>query len=1000
MGAAGGGGCGAAFGRGLQTWVTAGGHLGTPWSRGRWPGLLLPGMGFAAKHWILPGIFVFTGLLLCCRGEAAGPVRYSVLEESGVGTAVGNIAHDLGVNVRDLHGRKFRMNYESKTQYFEVNIRTGALLTKEIIDREALCGTIPSCVLNLEVLMDNPLEFHRLEVEIVDINDNAPLFATSETRFTITELTLPGAHFPLEGAFDPDVGTNALHAYHLSPSEFFTLEADISSSESKSLMLVLAKALDREQIREHHLTITAADGGAPKRSGTSEIIIHVQDVNDNPPVFDKAVYRLKVPENTPADSAFIKLNATDLDEGSNADIIYSFTNRALSGIPQLFSIDTESGEIRVRGLLDFEDSTLHELRVQAKDKGAPSMTAHCKVLVEIIDLNDNAPEIEVTSISSPVREDAQPGQVVALFRVTDKDSGVNGEVHCRISKGLPFRLETKYQNYYSLVIEDSLDREMFSECNITVFATDGGTPSLSTTKNIVVTIADVNDNPPAFSELAYVISIPENNMPGFQILQVTALDPDMGDNARVRYGLLENSIDDVPVLSLFSVHTETGVIFALQPFDFEKLQVLQFQAEARDYGSPSLSCKTNVTVFVQDQNDNPPTIFQMGSGNSASEDTVLVPRSASTGHMVTKIRAIDADSGHNAWLSYEFKESTITTSLRIGQKSGEISLRHPLGESYPERHELIIVVKDHGSPVLSTTTTLTLLLVEINSEVKSDLRLLHKNDNYLSNLNSHLIISIAFISSISIFCIILFTALHYIRGRNESGRTEKADFCPDGVGNWSLVQSQGQQYNLYLTTQSSECNLTIRKSRLMDPGSANGGVVGDLLQGYSSAEGNSTQAPFEPKHPNPDWRYSASLRAGVQSSVHMEESAVLRGVPGGLEQQWPTVSSATTEPEGGEVSPPVGAGVNSNSWTFKYGPANPKQPVPVIPPDFPDNFIIPGSPAIISIRQDQPSTQAEKGNFITFGKKEETKKKKKKKKGTKTTDKKEKGNSTTDNSDQ
>lgn len=98
------------------------------------------------------------------------------------------------------------------------------------------------------------------------------------------------------------------------------------------------------------------------------------------------------------------------------------------------------------------------------------------------------------------------------------------------------------------------------------------------------------------------------------------------------------------------------------------------------------------------------------------------------------------------------------------------------------------------------------------------------------------------------------------------------------------------------------------------------------------------------------------------------------------------------------MSPPVGAGVNSNSWTFKYGPGNSKQPGPGELP--PDKFIIPGSPAIISIRQDPPNSQTDKSDFITFGKKEETKKKKKKKKGNKAQEKKEKGNSTTDNSDQ
>ncbi|XP_069510299.1 protocadherin alpha-13-like isoform X6 [Ambystoma mexicanum] len=959
-------------------------------------------MGFAARHWILFRVCVVSALLFARRGEAAGPVRYSVLEESAAGTAVGNVARDLGVDVGDLYGRKFRMIYESEVQYFDVNVKTGALLTKEILDREALCGSAFPCVISLEALMDSPMALNRLEVEIVDINDNAPVFPASETRFTVAESTLPGAHFPLEGAFDPDVGTNALCTYQMTKNDFFILESAVSEYKSQSLELVLTKALDREQQGAHHLTITAADGGSPKRTGTTEIIIQVQDANDNPPAFEKSVFRVTVPENTPAGSVLLKLNATDPDEGVNGEIEYSFSKRALSGIERLFSIDPDDGEICVRGLLDFEASGLHELNVRAQDKGPLPMTAHCKVLVEVIDLNDNAPEIRVNSISSPIREDAQAGLVVAMFTVSDKDAGVNGEVGCHISPNLPFVIESRYQNYYSLVVKDMLDREVVSEYNITLFATDGGSPTQSSMKTIVLVVSDVNDNRPAFSELQNVISIPENSVPGSQILQVTALDPDTGDNARIRYSLLENSIDDVPVLSLFSVHTETGVIFALQPFDFEKLQVLQFQVEARDYGSPSLSGKANVTVFVQDQNDNPPTIFHISSGNSASEDTVLVPRSASTGHMVTKIRAIDADSGHNAWLSYEIKESTIATYFRIGQQSGEITLRRPLGESYPERLELIIVVKDHGSPLQSATTTLTVSMVELNPEVKSDKRHVEMEENKLTNLNSYLIISIAFMSSLFIFCIILLTALQYFNAKSNRGIPEKTDFCPDGGGNW--LHSQSQQYNVYLTARSSECDHEIQNATVYDQGSAQVEVTGrvavDLMQRYSMAEGSAMQTPIEPKHPNPDWRYSASLRAGVQSSVHMEESAVLRGVPGGLEQQWPTVSSATTEPEGGEVSPPVGAGVNSNSWTFKYGPANPKQPVPVIPPDFPDNFIIPGSPAIISIRQDQPSTQAEKGNFITFGKKEETKKKKKKKKGTKTTDKKEKGNSTTDNSDQ
>ncbi|XP_069055512.1 protocadherin alpha-2-like isoform X5 [Pleurodeles waltl] len=963
-------------------------------------------MGFAVRRWLLPWISVFAVVLLCCRGRAEGPIRYSVLEESEAGTEVGNVARDLGVDVRDLVGRKFRLNYKTKVQYFTVSMKSGALLTKEILDREALCGSIAVCVMNLEVVMDNPLEFHRLEVEIVDINDNAPNFPSTESNFAISESTVPGTHFPLKRASDPDVGPNSQCSYSLSPSHFFTLGTKLGKLKSASVELVLTNSVDREQQTVHELTLTAEDDGNPKKSGTQIIIVYVQDVNDNAPVFEKDVYSLNVLENIPLGNLLIKVNATDPDVGSNGEVVYSLSNPEFPDHERLFSIDADNGEIRIRGHLDFEDSHLYEINVQAQDNGSPSMARHCKVLLEIIDANDNAPEVEVTSFSSPVKEDAQPGLVIALFTVTDKDSGVNGEVRCQIPSVLPFTLESKYKNFYSLSVKEPLDREVASEYNVTVVATDGGSPSLSTLKTITVSVSDVNDNPPSFTELSYVTSVPENNVPGSHVLQVSALDPDTGDNARVRYSLIENSVDAASILGLFSIHPETGAISALQSFDYEKLQVVQFRVKAKDYGSPSLSGMSNVTVFIQDANDNPPTIFHTVSGTGNSANTLQVPQAANTGYVVTKIRAIDSDSGHNAWLNYEFKELTTGTPFRIGRYTGEISLRHPLGESYMERYELIVLVKDNGTPPLSATLTLTVSLLEKNPEVNSNYKHIKQDKNYPNNLNSYLIISIAFILGIFIVCIILFTVLHYLKVQNKKEMAEKLDFCHDEAGKFSY--SQSQQYNLYLTAQPTESGHETLRSNLSNQGwthlIVSGGMTRDLMQRYSITEGNASQTPNEqPKHPNPDWRYSASLRAGVQSSVHMEESAVLRGVPAGLEQQWPTVSSATTEPEGGgEVSPPVGAGVNSNSWTFKYGPGNPKQPAPVIPPDFPDNFIIPGSPAIISIRQDQPPSQtAEKGNFITFGKKEETKKKKKKKKGTtKTTDKKEKGNSTTDNSDQ
>ncbi|XP_069510298.1 protocadherin alpha-2-like isoform X5 [Ambystoma mexicanum] len=939
-------------------------------------------------------------ILLCLAGTAGGQVRYSVLEELGEGAQVGNVASDLGVDVGNLHSRRFRLSSDTPIQYFDINLESGIVFIKRKIDREQLCGKSASCVINLEAVMDNPLELYRVQVNVVDVNDNAPIFPVTERRISISESTAPGARFPLEGAVDPDVGTNSLRSYFLSTNDFFTIDTESAKDkEVKSVQMVLSKALDREQLSEVHLTLTAVDGGTPERSGTVQILIEVQDVNDNFPVFDKAVYRVTLVENAPVGTLVIQLNATDMDDGQNGNIYYSFTTLDSLHLKELFSINPENGEIRVRGQMDFEESNMYEIHVQAQDKGQLAMSGHCNVLVEIIDVNDNAPEIRVTSVSSPVMEDAKPGSAVALFTVTDRDSGVNGQVQCEVPASSPFQIESKFESYYSLVLKNSLDREAVSEYNLTILAKDGGFPPLSSVTSIVILVSDVNDNMPTFSESHYTATCRENNLPSSPIFQVSATDLDLQENGQVRYSLLGTIVGGISVSNLLSVHSETGNVFALQSFDYEKIQAIQFLVEAKDSGTHSLKSSTNVTLFIEDQNDNSPIILSPHL-DSEKFPANLVPRSSNVGHLVCKIRAVDADSGYNAWLSYALKEPSKTTLFRIGLHTGEIRTNRPFSDSDGDEHQLIFLVMDNGKPPLSTTATLVISLADSHQESISDQRHESKADAALTNLNVYLIISIASILSIFLLVVMFCVASRILKAKRSTEECGKPEVRQNVTGNWSY--STNQQYNLYSTVESLQNDL---KAEHLNAGmQVNGdndkrGYTAVLVQNLLGMD-HVMKVQREPKHPNPDWRYSASLRAGVQSSVHMEESAVLRGVPGGLEQQWPTVSSATTEPEGGEVSPPVGAGVNSNSWTFKYGPANPKQPVPVIPPDFPDNFIIPGSPAIISIRQDQPSTQAEKGNFITFGKKEETKKKKKKKKGTKTTDKKEKGNSTTDNSDQ
>ncbi|XP_034634890.1 protocadherin alpha-3-like isoform X7 [Trachemys scripta elegans] len=911
----------------------------------------------------------------------SGQVRYSVPEESKHGTFVGRLAQDLGLEVAELVFRMFRMVSNGRRDYFEVNLQNGVLFVNSRIDREELCGQSPLCAIDLEVIVDKPLRIFHVEVEIQDINDNAPVFSVNEQNLSIAEsLTLPGSRFPLEGASDADIGTNSLLTYKLSPSEHFIVE-EKTKEKSKSLMLVLKKPLDREEIPAHHLLLTAIDGGKPELTGTVQLVITVLDANDNAPVFNQSVYQIKLLENAPNGTLVIKLNATDMDEGINKNISYSFTNQISPNIRKVFRIEQNTGEIRIKGNIDFEDINLFEIQVEAKDKGNPPLVGHCKVLIDVLDVNDNAPELAVTSLSLPVPEDAPPGTVVALISVSDRDSGDNGKVTCSIPPNLPFRLVSTFKNYHSLVLAEAVDRERVSEYKILVTARDEGTPSLSASSSILVPIADVNDNAPAFPQPVYRVFVKENNPPGAHLFTVSASDPDLRENAFVSYSVVERSVGEQPLSSYISVHSESGHIYALQPFDYEELQVLQFQVSARDAGFPSLCGNVTVQLFVLDENDNAPAVSPAGSGRG-SPGPELVPLSAGAGHVVGKIRAVDADSGYNAWLRYEVQEPRAAGPFRVGVYSGEISTTRALEEADGPSQRLVILVKDHGEPALSATATVSLSLVESPQAVKWDSRQKGGSEGPLVDMNVSLMIAICSVSGLFVLVIVVYVGLRCHPGPEVMCGPGKATVvCSSEVGSWSY--SQRQSRNLCVGEGTTKNDLMV-----FSPNFPN------------SAENKEKETPNlcgTPKQPNPDWHYSASLRAGIQSAVHMEEAGILRGGPGGPEQLWPTVSSATPEPEAGEVSPPVGAGVNSNSWTFKYGPGNPKQ---AGPGELPDKFIIPGSPAIISIRQEPPNSQIDKSDFITFGKKEETKKKKKKKKGNKTQEKKEKGNSTTDNSDQ
>ncbi|XP_040429033.1 protocadherin gamma-A10-like [Cygnus olor] len=707
--------------------------------------------------------------LLCCVLVAAleaawGQLRYSVPEELPKGSFVGDVAKDLALQLAALRDRGAHILDRGRTRYFALHANSGHLVTAERLDREQLCRLVERCVLRCEVIVEGEMKVYEIEVEITDINDNAPSFREAEMEMRMSEMAAPGSRFPLSKARDPDVGMNSLQSYELSGDEHFSLSVQAGADGEKRPELVLAKALDREEAAFHELVLRASDGGEPSRTGTARIRVSVLDANDNAPVFSQAVYAVRVPEDVPVGSTLLTLTATDADEGLNGNVKYSLKT-ATDIASEIFHLHPETGSIRLVRSLDFEEGDSYELEAQAQDGGGLSDTVTATILVT--DVNDNAPELTVSSALSEISEDAPSGTVVALLHVQDRDSGANGEVRCSLVGDVPFRLRSSVGSYYSVVTARELDREEVSEYNVTVRAADGGSPSLRSSAVLALRVLDVNDNAPVFAEARYSARLAENNAEGALVLTVRAWDADWGQNARVRYRLAEGRVRGAPLSSYVSVQAETGALYALRSFDYEEVREVGLWVRAEDGGAPALSSNVSVRLLIVDENDNAPQVlYPPAAAPGASWTGVeLAPRSAEPGALVAKVVAVDADAGQNAWLSYELAKATEPGLFRVGLHSGEVrTARSPLARDAP-RHSLVVVVKDQGRPALSATATLTVVLAESVAELLSELGSAAAPAEPAGSLTRWLVLAVAAVSCLFLAFLLLLLALRLRRWR-------------------------------------------------------------------------------------------------------------------------------------------------------------------------------------------------------------------------------------------
>ncbi|XP_062941834.1 protocadherin beta-5 [Cynocephalus volans] len=740
---------------------------------------------------------IFLPILLLLWEAGSETIRYSMPEETESGYLVANLAKDLGLRVGELASRRARIHYKGNKQLLQLDIKTGNLLLYEKLDREVLCGATEPCILHFQLLLENPVQFFQADLQLADINDHSPEFLEKEMLLKIPESVQPGTVFPLKIAQDFDIGSNTVQNYTISPNSYFHVVTHNRADGRKYPELVLDKGLDREEQPELSLTLSALDGGAPPRSGTITVRIEVVDINDNAPKFLQSLYEVQVPENSPLNSLVVAVSARDLDAGTYGSVTYALFQG--DEVTQPFVIDEITGEIRLKRALDFEATRYYNVEIVVTDGGG--LSGKCTVAVEVVDVNDNAPELTMSTLTSSTLENS-PESVVAAFSVSDPDSGDNGKMVCSIQEDLPFLLKPTFKNFYTLMTQRPLDREVRAEYNITITVTDLGTPRLKTEHSITVQVSDVNDNAPAFTQSSYTLFVRENNSPALHIGSVSATDRDSGTNAQVTYSLLPTHDPHLALASLVSINADSGHLFALRSLDYEALRAFEFRVGAADRGSPALSSDALVRVVLVDDNDNAPfVLYPLQNGSAPC--TELLPRQAEAGSLVTKVVAVDGDSGQNAWLSYQLLKATEPGLFGVWAHNGEVRTVRLLSERDAARHRLLVLVKDNGEPPLSATVTLHVLLVDGFSQPYLPLPEAAPERAQADSLTVYLVIALASVTSLFLFSVLLLVAVRLCRRRRAA--SEGRCSVPGGRFPGHLVDvsgtgtlSQSYQYEVCL----------------------------------------------------------------------------------------------------------------------------------------------------------------------------------------------------------
>uniref|UniRef100_A0A8C3DKU9 Cadherin EGF LAG seven-pass G-type receptor 1 n=1 Tax=Corvus moneduloides TaxID=1196302 RepID=A0A8C3DKU9_CORMO len=602
---------------------------------------------------------------------------------------------------------------ERSNDYFTIDAETGSVVTARSLDRE----TKDTHVLKVTA-SDHGSPRRRsattyLTVTVSDTNDHEPVFEQPEYRESIRENLEVGYEVLTIRATDGDAPANANMLYRL-------LEPGAGDGvfeiDPRSGVVRTQASVDREEVSEYHLVVEANDQGKDPgpRSATAMVHITVEDENDNYPQFSEKRYLVQVPEDAPVNSQILQVQATDRDRGSNAQVHYSIVSGNLKG---QFYIHSFSGAIDLINPLDYETIREYTLRIKAQDGGRPPLiNSSGMVSVQVVDVNDNAPIFVSTPFQATVLENVPLGYSVLHIQAVDADSGENARLEYKLiemapstggapaagDSGFPFQINNS-TGWITVAAE--LDRETVENYHFGVEARDHGVPVMTSSASVSITVLDVNDNNPTFTEKVYHLRLNEDAAVGSSVLTLTAVDRDV--NSVVTYQITSGN-----TRNRFAITSQSGggLITLALPLDYKQERQYVLTVTASD---GTRFDTVQVFINVTDANTHRP-VFQ------SSHYTVSVSEDKPIGTSIVTISATDEDTGENARITYILDDNI--PQFRIDPDTGTITTLMELDYEDQASYTLAITAHDNGIPQKSDTTYVEILILDANDNAPRFLR--------------------------------------------------------------------------------------------------------------------------------------------------------------------------------------------------------------------------------------------------------------------------------------